>query len=393
MRILVTTTRGAGHIGPLLPFARALLRANHDVLFAVVAPGAPLVESAGFDVWPLPAAPEEVRNAMFSRVSGLSREEADVLVVRDLFAGLDARTALPGVQAVIASWQPDVVLYDSVELAAPLAAEAAGVPAVRMAVMGGAAEAFVIETAAPVIDELRTGLGLLADRRADRLRGLPAFTLMPAALEDPEAPGFGHEHRFREEPAGAPRPVPDHWEGDESPLVYMTFGSSVPQNGFYPDFYRAAIDAVAGLPARVLVTIGKHADPAALGELPANVHVAGWIPQADILEHAAVMVCHGGSGTVTGGLAAGVPMAVLPLFADMHHNAERVDAVGAGIAIEGPHEITAAVQNLLAEPSYRDTARRIAAEIAEVLPVDAAVNVLEELVAYSQPCSVAWSTA
>ena len=46
------------------------------------------------------------------------------------------------------------------------------------------------------------------------------------------------------------------------------------------------------------------------------------------------MVCHGGFGTVRGGLTAGVPMAVLPLFADQPYNAARVAEIGAGIALD-----------------------------------------------------------
>ncbi len=50
------------------------------------------------------------------------------------------------------------------------------------------------------------------------------------------------------------------------------------------------------------------------------------------MPHASAMVCHGGFGTVRAGLAAGVPLAVLPLFADQPYNAERVQALGAGLA-------------------------------------------------------------
>ena len=52
------------------------------------------------------------------------------------------------------------------------------------------------------------------------------------------------------------------------------------------------------------------------------------------MPHARAMVCHGGSGTMRAGLAAGIPQVVLPLFADQPDNAARVDALGAGIALE-----------------------------------------------------------
>jgi UDP:flavonoid glycosyltransferase YjiC (YdhE family) len=115
------------------------------------------------------------------------------------------------------------------------------------------------------------------------------------------------------------------------------------------------------------------------------------------MPHAAAVVCHGGSGTVLGGLAAGVPMVVLPLFADQPYNARRLEELGAGIALEGGPEaapgLTGAVKRLLDDPSYRAAAQAIADEVRELAPVDAAVGILEELVAYSQPRSVACSTA
>jgi MGT family glycosyltransferase len=153
---------------------------------------------------------------------------------------------------------------------------------------------------------------------------------------------------------------------------------------FFPGLYRAAIDALAPLPLRLLVTVGRDRDPADLGPLPANVRVERWVPQADLMPHAAAMVCHGGSGTVTMGLAAGVPMAVVPLFADQPWNAERVEALGAGIALDGgPDEaigrLRDAVVRITGDPGYRSTAQRVAAEMRALPPVDAAVGVVRGL--------------
>ena len=153
--------------------------------------------------------------------------------------------------------------------------------------------------------------------------------------------------------------------------------------GFFPDLYRAAIDALAGLPVRLLVTIGRDRDPAELGPVPANVRVERWVPQADLMPHVAAIVCHGGSGTVTMGLAGGVPMAIVPLFADQPWNAERVDALGAGIALHGgPAAVDGlrdAVVRLTGDPAYRSAAQRVAADMRALAPVEAAVGVLRGL--------------
>ena len=129
------------------------------------------------------------------------------------------------------------------------------------------------------------------------------------------------------------------------------------------------------------MTVGRDADPTRLEPVPANVHLERWVPQNEVMPHAAAMVCHGGSGTVTMGLAAGIPMAVLPLFADQPWNAERVAALGAGIALEGAAPaIGDAVRRLLAEPSYREAAQGVAAEMRALPPVDAAIHVVRDLI-------------
>jgi UDP:flavonoid glycosyltransferase YjiC (YdhE family) len=101
------------------------------------------------------------------------------------------------------------------------------------------------------------------------------------------------------------------------------------------------------------------------------------------------MACHGGFGTVLGALSAGVPVAVLPLFADQPYNAARVAALGAGIALErgpaGVGGLRSAVEALLADPGYAERAAAIAADVRALPDVDAAAALLAELAAVGAP--------
>src|SRR5919107_956745 len=54
MRILMTSTRGAGHFGPLRVFGDAFRDDGHRVLVALPEQAVELGHSAGHDVWPLP---------------------------------------------------------------------------------------------------------------------------------------------------------------------------------------------------------------------------------------------------------------------------------------------------------------------------------------------------
>jgi MGT family glycosyltransferase len=149
--------------------------------------------------------------------------------------------------------------------------------------------------------------------------------------------------------------------------------------------YRAAIEALEGLPIRLLVTIGRGQNPAELGKLPAWVHVEKWVPQAAVMPHAAAMVGHGGSGTTLAALAGGVPTVFLPVFADQPINAERVAEFGAGLTLEmtpaGLARLGASVRELLENPRYRSAAREVADEISSLPPVDESVELLEDVAA------------
>src|SRR4051795_8150899 len=107
MRVLFTTTGGAGHVGPLLPFVRALRAAGHEILVTVRRSNAATVVAAGLPVRDVDDAPPEPRAAVFAQVWGLSTDRANALVVGEVFAGLDAPAALPGIQAAIEDWRPE----------------------------------------------------------------------------------------------------------------------------------------------------------------------------------------------------------------------------------------------------------------------------------------------
>jgi UDP:flavonoid glycosyltransferase YjiC (YdhE family) len=97
-----------------------------------------------------------------------------------------------------------------------------------------------------------------------------------------------------------------------------------------------------------------------------------------LMPHAAAMVGHGGSGSTLIALAAGVPLALVPLFVDGPANARRVAGIGAGIELErglaGTSGLAGAVRALIADPRYREAAGRVAEEIRALPPVDHAVD-------------------
>ncbi len=315
---------------------------------------------------------------MWERVRAAPPDEANRLVLGELFGRVRARAALPGVELAIDAWRPDVVVRESCEFASAVAAEAREIPVARVGAFLQTLEDYAIRTAAPAVDELRQWVGLPSDPAGTRLAASPYLTLTPASFELPDGPEPPRTWRFHDAapPLRAVRPA------GTRPLVYLSFGSVAASIGYFPGLYRDVIDALADLPIRLLVTVGETADPAALGRLPAHVRVERWIPQAEVFTEADAMVGHGGFGTTVGALLAGVPQVVVPLFADQPYNAERIAGLRAGLTArsEDPASVRAAVERVLAEPAFRFAAGRVALEAQGLPSIDAAPAALEGLV-------------
>jgi UDP:flavonoid glycosyltransferase YjiC (YdhE family) len=386
VRALFSSTRGAGHFNPLMPFARAFERGGHEVLIAGPPDLAGPVEAAGLRFWQFDPPPEDELGAIWGRVPQLPPEEANEVVVGEIFGRLNTTAALPRLRAAFEEWRPDVVVRDPNEYGSALAAELHDIPHARVAIGLASTEELGLGIAAGAIDAVRRAEGLAPDPAADVLRGSPYLSVFPESLDDGAQPDT---HRFHD-PAWEETPgeLPSWWPGrEDEPLVYVTFGSVA---GSFPQalpVYGVALRAVAELAVRVLLTVGRELDLDALPAAPDNVRVERWVPQQDVLGHAAAAVVHGGSGSSLGAIAAGVPLVVVPLFADQPQNARRVHQVGAGIAVEPNRDdaeatmgrLRDAVRSILDEPSYGQRARALADELRAEPPVDEAVPLLERL--------------
>jgi UDP:flavonoid glycosyltransferase YjiC (YdhE family) len=315
MRILMTTRGSAGHLIPLAPFAHACLRAGHDVLVAAQAQHRANVERTGLPFAATADPPRDEWVPLMARFAGLGVTDANAQMIAEFFAGIDVRAGLPGQRAIVEEWRPDIIVRETCEFAGALTAELAGIPLARVGLGLAASEEYAIELAAAAVDRARIGLGLPRDPAGGRLRETPYLTMVPEPLEHrvtetgPRALRFAHPMAEDAAP-----PPPDWWPGNEDPLVYLTFGSVTAgaHLPYFPALYRAALDALAPLPARILLTIGDDRDPTMLGPLAANVHVERWVAHDAVAAHAAAVVCHGGYGTTLGTLRHGVPLVVMP---------------------------------------------------------------------------------
>ncbi len=330
---------------------------------------AAMVEATGHAFW-CGGEPSEAEVAPIrEQLAVVDPVEASVLGNRELFGRLAARAMLASMADAVDRWRPDLILRDPCEYSSAAVAAATGVAVAQVAISFAEAEWASIAVAAPALDELRPGL-------TEVVLATPYWTRFPAAL-DPSP--FPQTVRTRETAGREPRRLPRWWGDDDRRLVYVTFGTVLAHMTRAAATFAVVLDAVADLDARVLLTLGPAFDPSELGALAPHVHVEQWVDQVDVLAAADAMVCHGGSGTTLGALSAGVPMVVVPRFADQFLNADRVVAAGAGVAVatgtdslgqrrpltaDDVPRIRAGLDTVLGNPAYGDAAQRVSVAMA-----------------------------
>lgn len=116
--------------------------------------------------------------------------------------------------------------------------------------------------------------------------------------------------------------------GDEPLVLIAPSTSQDPQH----ELLRAALAGLANAPVRVLATTNRKplARPIAV---PPNAVLVDWLSYGRTMPRSALVVCHGGHGTVVRALAHGVPVLCVPAAGDMAENATRVAHLGAGLLL------------------------------------------------------------
>ena len=236
MRFLFATTRGAGHVGPLIPFARSATAAGHDVLVAGPGSAAPLVRRAGLPFAAVGEPPRAHAQEAWAPVWSRATAPGMAHVVQELFIGLHARAALPRMLAIVELWRPDVVVRETLEFASALAAERHDVPQVRVGIHLDSrtdADGRLLAVGAPALDELRPAIGLAPDPAATAIGSSPVLTLAPHATSDPGGELPPALLRFRDR-ASTPTTDLPAWGDPAAPLVYVSFGSETPASHHFP---------------------------------------------------------------------------------------------------------------------------------------------------------------
>jgi UDP:flavonoid glycosyltransferase YjiC (YdhE family) len=382
MRILFTFAGGSGHFEPLVPLARLAQAAEHQVAFACQPALIPVVEGAGFTAF-------ATGGATFSSTPqrtpllklDMEREEA---ALRDGYADRIARERAALLLPLCAQWQPDLLVSEETDFGSPIVAERLGLAYASLLVLAAGSMLRPGLVAGP-LNRLRAEHGLPPDPGLAMLSRYLVLSPFPPGFRHPDFPLPATAHSFRPSAIVTGRADRDPpWPAFESgaPLVYFTLGTVF--NLESGDLFERVLSGLRGLPINVIATVGREIDPGEFGPQPPNIRIEQYLPQASVLPQCALVVSHGGSGSVMGALAHGLPSVLIPMGADQPFNADRCAALGAALALDAveaaPETIGEAVMAALEDPAYRRAAGVLRAEIAALPGPETALALLERLV-------------
>ncbi|CAM3331575.1 glycosyltransferase [Kibdelosporangium persicum] len=368
MRIMSSFVGGRGHWGPMEPIARALVTAGHTVEVVCQRTMVKAVEDAGFRAWE--ARPDFDGGGILRPLIEPNQEHEDN-GLRDGFADRASRVRAEDILKL--GWRPDLILCDEVDFGAMIAAELLGIP--YASVLSNASGSFVrASVIGGALNDVRAAYGLPADPDLRMLSRHLVLSPFPPSLRHPDFPLPETAHTIRIHDIVEAKPT--------EPTVYFTLGTIF--NTESGDLFARVLDGLRELPGRLIVTVGPYIDPAKFGPQPGHVRIERFIPQAEVLPNCSLVVSHGGSGSMTGTLAHGLPTVLIPLGADQIVNAQRCADLGFGKVLHAtkttPAEIRATAAEVLDDPSYRQAAVRLRDELAAQPDASYAVALLESLV-------------
>ena len=165
-----------------------------------------------------------------------------------------------------------------------------------------------------------------------------------------------------------------------APPIFIGFGSMSPRN---PEaMMQVILQALARTQQRAIILSGwggLHSS-----DLPDSVYLLDSIPFSWLFPRVAAVVHHGGAGTTSAGLRAGVPSIIVPFFADQPFWGQRVADLGVGPAPIPRKKLTAerlaqAIQTAVTDQAMRQRATDLGARIRSEDGIARAVAVVQDL--------------
>ncbi|MFE9610903.1 glycosyltransferase [Streptomyces sp. NPDC006012] len=399
MRVLCTVNATPSHARSLIPLARALVNAGHDVRVVTSPAMAHTFDQERFTLdTVMPDAQDwmgllhAADAAAEARGQVVHRTAPDPTgLINKIFGAKGWRGLFKRTLDIARVYRPDLVLRDDLDCVGYIVAESLGIP--HLAMTGGPTIlldpdrlADPLEAHGPKFGLGTSGHGLYGFGRVD-------YVPAPYSFTEHEWPRV---LRFRQPVLTRPGETLPSWIAAlpaGRPLVFAAVGTGLPmQAAIQRDgvplpttidprgWIRLVLDALSRIDCVAVVATGGmdvHDLPRA-----AHVHLTDFVPQPLILEIADLFLTHGGYNSIREALRSGVPMVLHPQGADMPHNAARVSELGLGVAVTDPdvEDLVKACTTVLTNGAFRDRARTARKHVLTLPGVDTAPPLLERMV-------------
>jgi MGT family glycosyltransferase len=164
------------------------------------------------------------------------------------------------------------------------------------------------------------------------------------------------------------------------PLIYASMGTIL--NGRV-DVFRTIVAALAKNPGLQLVlSVGDQINPDEVGPVPKNAIIVKRAPQLELLKQASACLTHSGLNTVLESLAQGVPQVAIPVTFDQPGVAARIAHHKTGVVTSldklTPAHLSALVNQVLEDSTYRSNARRMQKAIADANGLSVAADLVDQ---------------
>ncbi|MGI5288132.1 activator-dependent family glycosyltransferase [Nonomuraea polychroma] len=413
MRVLFAAYAEKTHFLGMVPLAWALQTAGHEVRVASQPELTQVITRAGLTAVPVGEDHDfaNVRRLHAQRGQApkfeFGEDRPEVLTWEYLKEGY--RVAVPWWWRVVNDtmiddlvafsrwWRPDLIVWETITFAGPIAAVVCGAAHARFSwsidLFGRMRARYVrLRDEQPPHDRediLADWLAAKAGHFSEEMT-TGHFTIdnVPPSLRGDPTLGLDfdlHNVPVQYVPYNGPAAVPD-WlrEPPERPRVCLTLGTtSTERFGGYAVGVKELLDALGDLDVEVVATLPDK-EQAELGAVPANARLVTFAPLNALAPTCAVVINHGGPGTLFTTLLHGAPQLVLPSKFDEPFLAAYLAKNGAGLALPS-HEATGAevrkhVVRMLDDPSFAANARSLWEKDMLALPTpNQAVPELERL--------------
>lgn len=178
-----------------------------------------------------------------------------------------------------------------------------------------------------------------------------------------------------------------HFLDNGAPPIVFTLGSSAVWVA--RDFYEESIRAAKRLGRRAVLLIGDERNLPRV--LPEGIIALDYVPYEALLPRACAVVHHGGVGTTSHALRAGVPTLIVPFAFDQSDNAEHAHKVGTSRTLYRDKYLETRVADelheLLKRPSYARRAMEVGQRLKQENGPARAADLIEQVLAGKRNCT------